>query len=128
MLFSQAVVIKGCFPLYTIKKKSVFTEEIKKSRFIATAVPIETPEEAIEVFTAIRDLSANHNCFAYKVAGIYRFSDDGEPGGTAGRPILSAIEGRDLDGVLVVVTRFFGGIKLGAGGLVSSPPRSCIFS
>jgi len=61
---------------------------------------------------------ATHNCFAYKIGEAYRFSDDGEPGGTAGRPIMSAIEGKDMDEILVLVTRFFGGVKLGSGGLV----------
>jgi putative IMPACT (imprinted ancient) family translation regulator len=61
---------------------------------------------------------ANHNCWAYRIGGLYRSSDDGEPAGTAGRPILSAIDGQDLDRVIVVVSRWFGGIKLGAGGLI----------
>ncbi len=104
--------------VYTIKKRHVFEEEIKKSRFIATGIPIASVDDVAGAIEASCDPQANHNCFAYKVADAYRFSDDGEPGGTAGRPILSAIEGRDLSGVLVVVTRFFGGIKLGAGGLV----------
>lgn len=67
---------------------------------------------------AVQDLQATHNCWAYKVGAQYRFSDDGEPAGTAGRPILSAIEAQHLDRVMVVVTRYFGGIKLGVGGLV----------
>ena len=67
---------------------------------------------------AVRDESATHNCWAYKIGSEYRFSDDGEPGGTAGKPILTAIEGSGIDNVVVVVVRFFGGIKLGAGGLV----------
>ncbi|MFH2005786.1 MAG: YigZ family protein [bacterium] len=92
--------------------------EIKKSRFLATAVPIATPQEALVRLASLRDPGATHNCWAYRVGSQYRFSDDGEPGGTAGRPILAAIEGQEIDAVLVVVTRFFGGIKLGAGGLV----------
>ena len=81
------------------------------------AIPVESPEDALAKLEEVRDLDANHNCWAYKVGDRYRFSDDGEPGGTAGKPILAAIEGQNFDGVLVVVTRFFGGIKLGAGGL-----------
>src|SRR3546814_1073968 len=61
---------------------------------------------------------ANHNCWACRIGQTYRFSDDGEPGGTAGKPILQAIDGHDLDGIAVVVTRWFGGILLGSGGLV----------
>ncbi len=90
---------------------------VKKSRFLAQAVPVESPEGAMDALAALSDRVATHNCYAYKIGDAYRFSDDGEPGGTAGRPILAAIEGRGLDGVLVVVTRWYGGIKLGAGGL-----------
>jgi hypothetical protein len=61
---------------------------------------------------------ATHNCWAWRIGGDYRSSDDGEPAGTAGRPILAAIDGQGFDRVMVVVTRWFGGIKLGAGGLV----------
>ncbi|KAH9315517.1 hypothetical protein KI387_024144, partial [Taxus chinensis] len=65
-----------------------------------------------------RDSRATHNCWAYKLGELYRFNDDGEPGGTAGRPIHSAIVSSGLDRVMVVVIRYFGGIKLGTGGLV----------
>jgi putative IMPACT (imprinted ancient) family translation regulator len=66
----------------------------------------------------IADPDATHNCWAYRVGGAYRSSDDGEPGGSAGRPILAAIESQGLDRVMVVVTRWYGGINLGVGGLV----------
>ncbi|AEB11876.1 IMPACT family protein [Marinithermus hydrothermalis] len=102
----------------TIAEPYTYAEEIKKSRFIAHAAPVETPEEAMAFLEAVRDPQATHNCWAYKIGQAYRFSDDGEPGGTAGQPILRAIEGQGLDHVMVVVTRYFGGIKLGAGGLV----------
>ncbi len=92
--------------------------ELKRSRFIAQAAPVNSPEEALAFLQVVRDSAATHNCWAYKLGPLYRFSDDGEPSGTAGRPILSAIQGQGLDGVMVVVTRFFGGVKLGAGGLV----------
>ena len=75
-------------------------------------------EAALEALDTLSDQNANHNCWAYRVGDQYRFSDDGEPGGTAGRPILAAIEAQGIDGVMVVVTRHFGGIKLGVGGLV----------
>ncbi|MBM4319042.1 MAG: YigZ family protein [Deltaproteobacteria bacterium] len=91
--------------------------EIKKSRFVARAAPASSPEEALAFLAAVCDPAATHNCWAYRIGACYRFSDDGEPGGTAGRPILGAIEKVGLDRVVVVVTRFFGGIKLGAGGL-----------
>jgi uncharacterized YigZ family protein len=92
--------------------------EIKRSRFIARVARADSPEDALAFLESVRDPAATHNCWAYRVGDAYRFSDDGEPGGTAGRPILSAIEGQGLDHVMVVVTRFFGGTKLGAGGLV----------
>ena len=99
-------------------EKHIFSLEIKKSRFIAQAIPVDTPESALEQLEALGDPAATHNCWAYRIGDVYRFSDDGEPGGTAGRPILAAIEKQGVDNCLVLVTRFFGGIKLGAGGLV----------
>ncbi len=104
--------------MFTLKIQHAHLEEIKKSRFIAVACPVASKEDALAQLAMIRDPEANHNCWAYKVGVEYRFSDDGEPGGTAGRPILTAIETQGLDHVLVVVTRFFGGTKLGAGGLI----------
>lgn len=92
-------------------------EEVKKSRFVARASAATSPEEALAFLEQVRDPQATHNCWAYRIGARYRFADDGEPGGTAGRPILGAIERQGLDHVVVVVTRFFGGIKLGAGGL-----------
>ena len=91
---------------------------IKKSRFTVLAAPAVDPDAAMQFVQANRNTAANHNCWAYRIGEQYRFSDDGEPGGTAGRPILAAIDGQQLDYVVVVVTRFFGGIKLGTGGLV----------
>ncbi|MDZ7374547.1 MAG: YigZ family protein [candidate division KSB1 bacterium] len=97
---------------------------IKGSRFIAQAFPVSSVEEAEETIHGVKVhyCDATHNCSAYRVGygaqAVYRFDDDGEPAGTAGRPILQAIEGKGLTDVAVVVTRYFGGIKLGAGGLV----------
>ncbi|GAA0888870.1 IMPACT family protein [Rhodanobacter soli] len=93
-------------------------EEIKKSRFLAQAAPVESTEQALAFVRDVGDPTATHNCWAYRLGQDYRFNDDGEPGGTAGRPILQAIEGQQMDRIAVVVTRWFGGIKLGAGGLV----------
>lgn len=91
---------------------------IKKSRFLATAVPIADEDEARAVLAAHRHADANHNCWAWRLGAAYRFSDDGEPSGTAGKPILAAIDGQSVDGIVVVVTRWFGGVLLGSGGLV----------
>ena len=104
--------------MQTLAAPARFEKEIKKSRFVCQAAPIQSEEEAYAFLGRVKDPSATHNCWAFRVGGRYRFSDDGEPAGTAGRPILAAIEGQGLEGVMVVVTRYFGGIKLGAGGLV----------
>ncbi len=92
--------------------------EVKHSRFITHAAPVEYPEQALAFIARVSDPDATHNCWAYRIGAEYRSSDDGEPAGTAGRPILAAIEGQGYDQVVAVVTRWFGGIKLGAGGLV----------
>lgn len=103
---------------YTLANPTELTEEIKKSRFIVNAAPIINAEQAAQFIDSISDPNATHNCWAWKIGQQYRFNDDGEPTSTAGRPILSAIEGQDCDQVIVVVTRYFGGIKLGTGGLI----------
>ena len=95
----------------------------KKSRFIAHVFSIKTEDEATTIINQIKKKywDARHNCFAYVIGDkgeIQRFSDDGEPQGTAGKPILEVITSRDLTNVLVVVTRYFGGVLLGTGGLV----------
>jgi len=92
--------------------------EVKHSRFVANAAPVDTPQAALAFVESVSDADATHNCWAYRVGALYRSSDDGEPAGTAGRPILAAIDGHGIDQAVVVVTRRYGGIKLGAGGLV----------
>ena len=104
--------------LYKLDGLSTHEEEVKKSRFVAMAGPVASPEQAVDFIALHSVASATHNCWAYRVGDAYRFSDDGEPGGTAGRPILQAIEGRQCDQAVVLVIRWFGGIKLGSGGLV----------
>lgn len=95
----------------------------KKSRFIATVVPAESEDEALEFIAAMKKKywNATHNCFAYVVGENYelqRCSDDGEPQGTAGRPMLDVLLGEEIHNAAVVVTRYFGGTLLGTGGLV----------
>lgn len=102
----------------TLAARATHLVEVKHSRFLAQAAPVTAPEQALAFFTEVGDPTATHNCWAYRIGGLYRFNDDGEPAGTAGRPILSAIDGQGYDQVAVVVTRWYGGIKLGAGGLV----------
>lgn len=97
--------------------------EEKKSRFIATTLPVSSQEEALEFIekTKKQYWDARHNCYAYVLGDhheIQRFSDDGEPGGTAGKPMLDVLLGEDIHNMAVVVTRYFGGTLLGTGGLV----------
>lgn len=103
---------------YTLTELSTYHEDIRKSRFVALAAPVRSPDEALRFFADHGVPEATHNCWAYRIGGEYRFNDDGEPGGTAGRPILQAIEGQQCDQVAVLVVRWFGGIKLGPGGLI----------
>lgn len=102
----------------TLAGPTSFLLEVKHSRFLVNAAAVDTPEEALAFVAQVGDPAATHNCWAYRIGSEYRFNDDGEPAGTAGRPILAAIDGQGLDRVVAVVTRWFGGIKLGAGGLV----------
>jgi uncharacterized YigZ family protein len=104
--------------LSTLAQPCRHQEDIRKSRFLALAAPVASPEQALAFVHEAGEPAATHNCWAYRIGQDYRFNDDGEPGGTAGRPILQAIDGQDMDRVAVVVTRWYGGIKLGAGGLV----------
>ena len=100
--------------------ESVTETVIDKSRFISSAIHVDTAEEAAQYVEAKRKryYDATHNCYAYIVGDKAKFSDDGEPQGTAGMPIYECIKQKNLDFVCVVVTRYFGGVKLGAGGLV----------
>lgn len=107
----------------TIKEDGQVQEEIKKSRFICHAKRVYSEDEARDFITAIKKehYKATHNCSAFIIgerSEIKRTSDDGEPSGTAGVPMLSVLENHNLTNVCVVVTRYFGGIKLGAGGLI----------
>ena len=104
--------------MFTLAKREVFEQEIKRSRFLAIALPVAN-EDAAKDFIARESYSdANHNCWAWRIGQNYRFNDDGEPSGTAGKPILQAIDGLELDNVAVLVTRWFGGTLLGSGGLI----------
>jgi uncharacterized YigZ family protein len=102
----------------TLAADATLLQETKKSRFIAHAAHVATPEAALAFLEQIRAGDATHNCWAYRIGQQYRFNDDGEPSGTAGKPMLAAIDGQQLDEVVVIVIRYFGGIKLGAGGLM----------
>ncbi|WP_027080590.1 IMPACT family protein [Luteimonas mephitis] len=104
--------------LHTLAAPATHAIEVRHSRFVANAFPVESAEQAMHALAAASVADATHNCWAWRIGEDYRSNDDGEPAGTAGRPILAAIDGQGIDRVVVVVTRWFGGIKLGAGGLV----------
>lgn len=106
---------------------SEFTEQ--KSKFLGFAFPVYDEQEIKSILARLRveHPNANHVCYAYRLGeryDHYRFSDDGEPGGTAGRPIFGQIEAFDLTNILVASVRYFGGVKLGTGGLVSNYQKS----
>ena len=98
-------------------------EPIKRSRFVGNAAPVTSSAEAMAFVRLIRDrhAGAGHHCFAYRLGpgdDAFRVSDDGEPSGTGGQPILNHIDGASLQNVVIVVSRYFGGVKLGKGGLI----------
>lgn len=108
---------------YTIEKQIQSLYVVKKSKFITNVFPVETQELAEKYIEKIRKKywDATHNVFAYSIGlkdEIQKFSDDGEPSGTAGKPVLEIIKMNGLKNVLVIVTRYFGGVLLGAGGLI----------
>nr|CAD1826275.1 unnamed protein product [Ananas comosus var. bracteatus] len=105
-------------PYTTLRERASCEREIKRSRFIAIAAPVSDERSAHSFLAEVRDPRATHNCWAYKLGEQFRCNDDGEPSGTAGKPIYSAIVSSGIDMVMVVVIRYFGGIKLGTGGLV----------
>ena len=110
-------------PYLTIAKNTTYEQIIKKSRFICSIARVSSDEEAQQFIASIQaaNKKATHNCFAYMIGDndqIQRESDNGEPSGTAGIPILESLKLAKIHNVVAVVTRYFGGIKLGAGGLI----------
>jgi uncharacterized YigZ family protein len=107
-------------PTYTLPAELTAELDIRKSRFIAHAIPVADRDTAMAELRRLRDAhpTATHICWALLAGGQSGMSDDGEPSGTAGRPILEVLRHHDLDGVLAAVIRYYGGVKLGAGGLV----------
>ncbi|MEV0918403.1 YigZ family protein [Streptomyces sp. NPDC049967] len=107
----------------TVARAGVHETEINRSRFICALAPAATEQEAQDFVARIRreHPAASHNCFAYVIgadASVQKASDDGEPGGTAGVPMLQMLTRREMRYVVAVVTRYYGGVKLGAGGLI----------
>lgn len=106
--------------VYTLSSPLQAQVDIRKSRFIGHVIPVDNREAAMQALQALREQhpGAAHVCWALLAGGQSGMSDDGEPSGTAGRPILEVLRHHELDGVLAAVVRYYGGIKLGAGGLV----------
>ncbi len=113
----------------TVKNECFIEFEEKKSKFIGYIKPVSTKEEAEEFIRNIKSKhrDATHNCSAYKILNekeFFKMDDDGEPSGTAGKPIGDTIKNMKVENVVIVVTRYFGGIKLGAGGLIRAYSRA----
>jgi uncharacterized YigZ family protein len=110
----------NALPTFTLPSTLEAELEIRKSRFIAYAIPVADRDAAMDELRRLREAhpTATHVCWALLAGGQSGMSDDGEPSGTAGRPILEVLRHHDLDGVLAAVVRYYGGVKLGAGGLV----------
>ena len=114
----------------TLKKAAEARFTVNKSLFIGHGGPCKSEQEALQMIGRMRELyrDASHNCYAYIIGeneGILRYSDDGEPGGTAGLPIISLLRAEKLVNCCVVVTRYFGGVLLGTGGLVRAYTQGC---
>ncbi len=105
---------------YTIQKPVVVEQEIKKSKFITYLEPVKTEDEAKEFIQAIKKehFKATHHCSAYVIDQIERSNDDGEPASSAGLPMLQTLKGSSMNYVIAVVVRYYGGVKLGVGGLI----------
>ena len=117
-------------PYKTLTRDAQAEYGVQKSRFIGRAAPARSAEEALAVLEQekLRHREASHHCYAYIIGqneGIMRYSDDGEPGGTAGMPILGVLRARSLTDCVCVVTRYFGGVLLGAGGLTRAYSHTC---
>ena len=102
----------------TLTGPASWSEEIRHSRFFVNAGRADSQADSLAFFEQVRKADASHNCWAFRIGQSHRFSDDGEPASTAGKPILAAIDGQGLDHIMVVVSRYFGGTKLGIGGLI----------
>ena len=112
--------------MYSINEFKEFVTEIQKSKFICRLIKLNSFEQIEEELNKVRNdwSGATHYCYAYLFENKKRCSDDGEPGGTAGMPILNVLENNNLSNILCIVVRYFGGIKLGAGGLVRAYTQS----
>ena len=112
--------------MLSIKENVSYTLEIKKSKFISLLFRINSLDDISMYLEKVKNTykDATHYCYAYKIDNLKKASDDGEPGGTAGLPILEVLDKKNLDNILCIVVRYFGGIKLGAGGLLRAYSNS----
>lgn len=120
-----------CDSYLTLDTECTHEIRIKGSRFIALGYPVSSEAAALAILEDVRkrEHAASHHCFAYVIGPdkkTFKYSDDGEPSGTAGRPIHQAIMGNDLTDVLIVVVRYFGGTKLGTGGLTRAYSQAAV--
>ncbi len=114
----------------TVFEESQAEHEVSRSRFIGRCYPVANENQAVSILEQVRkeNWDARHHCFAYRIgasAAVARYSDDGEPSGTAGLPMMHVLQQQQLTHVLCVVTRYFGGILLGTGGLVRAYTKAC---
>ena len=114
--------------MYSIKENKIYEYEIKKSRFIGLIYKVSNTQDINIILNKVKGLykDATHYCYSYFLGNDYHFSDDGEPGGTAGLPITEVLKKNNLTNVLLIVVRYFGGIKLGAGGLVRAYTKASV--
>ena len=112
--------------MFTIKEKTVNEIVIQKSRFICVLDKLENKDDLENILKEIKNTykGATHYCYAYIINSSQKYDDDGEPSGTAGNPILNVLKFNNLNNVVAIVIRYFGGIKLGAGGLVRAYTKS----
>lgn len=125
------MMVRMLLSYYTVKNKAESELSIKKSRFISNVAPVESTDQAEDFILSIKEKyrEATHNVYAYLIGHqglIQKASDDGEPSGTAGRPILEVIKNKNLQNVVIVVTRYFGGKLLGTGGLIRAYGQSAV--
>lgn len=117
LFYNQWDIIRTGETMRSIKETTTNTIIIKKSEFITTLIPCNDEKEIKDLIELYSKDDATHNCVAYRVGPLEKADDDGEPSGTAGLPMLNVLKKQELSNIIAIVTRYFGGIKLGAGGL-----------
>ena len=117
LFYNFYAIIRTGETMRSIKETTTNTIIIKKSEFITTLIPCNDEKEIKDLIELYSKDDATHNCVAYRVGPLEKADDDGEPSGTAGLPMLNVLQRQKIDNVIAIVTRYFGGIKLGAGGL-----------